>query len=100
MEYRLLVVVIAILAVSCQNCNPNVATQQLIWDGATSVSGVPLNALMCVKDTQIDFMVPQSTVANLPVTSLTGGATTYQNLRFVLTGLIGRATTEEPPCNF
>lgn len=75
---------ILLASVVCgQTCAANAATQRFVWDAPTSVSGAVLSALTCVKDTQIDFTTPQTTNANLPVTSLTGGATTYQYLSFV-----------------
>ena len=65
------------IAVYGQSCSPIANTQKFVWDGPSSVNGMLLNMLMCVKDTQIDFTIPQATNANLAVTSLTGGATTY-----------------------
>jgi hypothetical protein len=66
-----------------QTCSPTASTQMFTWDGPTSVPNTPLNQLICVKDTQIDFNLPQTTNANLQVTSLAGGATTYSYFQFV-----------------
>jgi len=73
-------VLLAVTA-AAQSCSDTSGSQKFVWDGPSSVDGLLLNTLMCVKDTQIDFNVPQTTNANLPVVSLTGGAITYQNLR-------------------
>lgn len=85
MEYSLakLLVVLLAVAAAAQSCSDTSGSQKFVWDGPSSVDGLLLNTLMCVKDTQIDFNVPQTTNANLPVVSLTGGAITYQNLRLV-----------------
>jgi hypothetical protein len=85
MEYSLAKLLAVLLAVTAaaQSCSDTSGSQKFVWDGPSSVDGLLLNTLMCVKDTQIDFNVPQTTNANLPVVSLTGGAITYQNLRLV-----------------
>mgnify|MGYP000863018285 FL=1 len=85
MEYSLAKLLVVLLAVTAaaQSCSDTSGSQKFVWDGPSSVDGLLLNTLMCVKDTQIDFNVPQTTNANLPVVSLTGGAITYQNLRLV-----------------
>ena len=43
-----------------RSCSDTFGSQKFVWDGPSSVDGLLLNTLMCVKDTQIDFNVPQT----------------------------------------
>lgn len=77
-------IVLLLLTVSLQQgCDATTATQLFQADQPTSVSGKILKELPCSKDAQIDFDLPQGTVANLPITQVVSGATTYQYVRFV-----------------
>lgn len=68
---------------NCNVCSSSNEAQQFDWNGATAVQDSKMNALQCVKDTQIDFNFPSASTGNLEVHNMSSaGYLQYHFVRF------------------